>query len=154
MLRAYEPANEAWDLCAAVGESSLWVLTGIGAPRLLVGRADDAARAYDEAAQRHPASPLPLMGLACVLASRGDHGGAIDAEAACIDRFPHVSPASRAVVAAWVGDRDRLLALLTQARARKDLDLLQTAIHPALDPFARDAEVQRLLPLGGYAGLR
>jgi hypothetical protein len=33
------------------------------------------------------------------------------------------------------------------------MNLLQAAIHPALDPYARDAEVQRLLPLGGYAGL-
>jgi hypothetical protein len=38
-------------------------------------------------------------------------------------------------------------------RARKDKNAPQVAIHPALDPYVRDAEVQHLLPLGRYADL-
>lgn len=153
MLRAYESAREAWSMCAAIGESSLWVLTGTGAHHLLAGDVEAASRAYDDAAQRYPHSPVPPMGQACVLARRGDEAAALAAESACVERFPHVSPASRAVLAAWRGDRERMVPLLMQARARKDMDLPQAAIHPALDPYARDAEVQRLLPLGRYVGL-
>jgi tetratricopeptide (TPR) repeat protein len=154
LLREREPAGEAWALCSAVGEASLWVLTGSGAHHLLAGDMEAASRAYDDAAQRFASSPVPLLGQACVLACRGDPDGARAAESACVARFPHVSPAGRAVLAAWLGERDRMISLLMQARTRKDMDLLHTAIHPALDPYARDAEVQRLLPLGGYATLR
>ena len=154
LLRAFDAAGEAWSMCAAVGESSLWVLTGIGQHRLLVGEIDAACDAFDDAAVRFPNSPVPPMGLACALALRGDADAALAAEVSCVARYPHVSPASRAVLAAWRGDRDRLVSLLAQARARKDMDLAQASIHPALDPFARDAEVQRLLPLGPFAGLR
>ncbi|MFO1311989.1 MAG: hypothetical protein U1F41_07995 [Burkholderiales bacterium] len=154
MLRAYDSAGEAWSMCAAVGEASLWVLTGIGAHRLLVGELDGAAEAFDDARTRFPHSPLPPIGQACVLARRGDAEAALAAELGCLARFPHVSPASRAVLAAWRDDRDRLVSLLAQARARKDMDLPQASIHPALDPFVTDAEVRRLLPLGPFAGLR
>jgi tetratricopeptide (TPR) repeat protein len=154
LLRERESAGEAWALCSAVGEASLWVLTGTGAHHLIAGDVDAASRAYDDAAQRFPTSPVPPMGQAYVLARRGRLDDARTAESACVARFAHASPAGRAVLAAWMGERDRVISLLMQARARKDMDLLHAAIHPALDPYARDAEVQRLLPLGGYAGLR
>lgn len=154
MLRAYDAAAEAWSMCAAVGEQSLWVSTGIGGHRLLVGEVDAAFEAFEDAARRFPDSPVPPMGLACALARRGDAVQALAAEAACVARFPHVSPASRAVLAAWRGDRERLVSLLAQARARKDMDLPQASIHPALDPFAHDAEIQRLLPLGPFGSRR
>lgn len=153
-LRAWDPAGEAWGLCVATGESSLWVLTGLGAHRLLVGDLALAATAFNEAVRRYPESPIPSLGQACVLALRGEVVAARAAEQACAARFPHVSAANRAVLAAWLGERERMLALLAQARAAREMELVQAAIHPALDPYARDAEVARLLPLGCYVGLR
>ncbi len=154
MLRLFEASSEAWALCAATGESSLWVLCGVGMHHVLAGRLEDATPSFAEAARRHPDSPMPWMGCAYVLALQGDAAGARAAEAACVERFPHVSAAGRAVLAAYLGERDRMLSLLAQARATRDMELVHAAIHPALDPYARDAEVQRLLPVGGYAGLR
>lgn len=154
MLRRFEASGEAWALCAATGEASLWVLCGTGMHHLLVGELARATQCFDEAESRHSQSPMAAMGRAYVLALTGDAAAAHDVEAACRARFAHVSPASRALLAAWLGERERMVALLTQARAARDMELVQTAIHPALDAFAHDAEVQRLLPLGGYAGLR
>jgi len=153
-LRAWEPAGEAWGLCVASGESSLWVLTGIGTHHLLVGDLALAAAAFDEAVRRYPESPMPPLGRACVLALQGEAAAARAAEQACAARFPHVSAANRAVLAAWLGERERMLTLLAQARAAREMELVTAAIHPALDPYAREAEIAPLLPLGCYVGLR
>lgn len=153
-LRLYEAGGEAWALCAATGETSLWVLTGLGTHRLLRGDLHGAAMSFDEAVQRYPDSPVPLLGQASVHALRGEADAARAAEDACVARFPHTSAASRALLAAWLGERERMVTLLARARATREMELPQAAVHPALDPHARDADVARLLPFGCYAGLR
>lgn len=153
-LRMYDAGGEAWALCEATGEASLWVLCGVGTHRLLTGKLAEAAVSFEEAARRHPTSPQPLMGEAYVLAAEGRTTAARAAEQACIARFPHAGTAARAVLAGYLGERERVCELLAQAHASHDMELIQAAIHPALDAFARDADVAALLPFGCYVGLR
>jgi tetratricopeptide (TPR) repeat protein len=147
--RAYEEAREAWGLCRAAGDVSQWALVGAGMNELADGNLDAAREMLEKAVARFPDLPSVSIAYACLLAAEGKARDARAAERACLARFPYYSPASLAALAAFLDDRERVVTLLAEARAQSDMGLPATAIHPALDRFAFDEEVVRLLPFGG-----
>jgi len=95
-----------------------------------------AASMIDEAARRLPELPAVLVGRAVARAAQGDPAGALALERECAERFPHYSPAQRAVPAARRGDRAQAFALIRDALDTHDLELLAATLDPAFDAFA------------------
>ncbi len=142
--RRYDDARNAWTLCRATGEMSLWVLTGAGMNELAAGNFDAAETLVAEAVARFPDMPTALLCRAYVHAARGDAEAALALDRACIARFPHYSPANRAVLAALLRDRRATLQLLTAALDARDMDFLYATIQPAFDWLADDPELRGL----------
>jgi hypothetical protein len=103
-------ARAAWSLCRAAGEASAWVRLGEASNELADGQAGLAASMIDEARAGLPDLPAVLVGRAVARAAQGDPAGALALERECAERFPHYSPAQRAVPAARRGDRAQALA--------------------------------------------
>jgi TolB-like protein len=131
--RDFDAAREAYALCRAAGESSLWTLTSGGMNELAAGRLDAAAPLLDDAAARFPDMPMALMAHACLFAARGDAVRARAIDDACAARFPFSSPAGRAVVSALLRDRETTLQRLAAAVDMRDMSLLAATMSPALD---------------------
>ncbi len=148
--RAFEQARDAWSLCRAAGDTSLWMPIGAGVQELAAGDLDAAQALFDEALERFPDLPTALIGRAYVHAARGNADDARALERQCLARHPHFSAANRAVLAAMLDDRAGVIALLAQARARHDMDLPQAVIHAAFDRYANDPQVVRLFPFGAW----
>jgi tetratricopeptide (TPR) repeat protein len=142
--RKYDQAREAYALCRASGEASLWVLTGAGMNELAAGNLDAAALLLSDAEKRFPDMQAAVLSHAILRAVEGDHERARAIERECIDRFPHCSPANRAVLAALLHDKDGTLLLLTQAYAMHDMALLPATMHPAFDWLTDDADFLQL----------
>jgi len=131
-------ARAAWSLCRAAGETSAWVRLGEADNELTDGRTALAASMVDEAARALPDLPAVLVSRAVVRAAQGDSAGALALERECAERFPHYSPALRAIPAARRGDRAQALALIGEALDRHDLGLLEATLDPAFDAYAGD----------------
>jgi len=131
-------ARAEWSLCRAAGDASVWVQLGEARNELGDGHAGLAATIVDEAARHLPDLPAVLAARATMRAAQGDAAGALALERECAERFPHYSPAQRAVSAAWRGDRDRVLALVGEALDARDLELLAATLDPAFDAFDDD----------------
>jgi TolB-like protein len=145
--RQHDAARESYALCRAAGEASLWILTSAGMNELAAGSPGslDAAEALlDEAATRFPDMPAALLCHACLHAARGDAEQARDIERDCAARFPFASPASRAVVASALRDKDETMLRLAQALAGRDMTLLAATMQPAFDWLAADAKFRQL----------
>jgi len=142
--RQHDAAREAYALCRAAGEASMWILTSAGMNELAAGSLDAAAALLGEAATRFPDMPAALISHACLHAARGDAESARDIDRECVVRFPFVSPAARAVVAALLRDRDETIIRLAQALAAGDMTLLAATMQPAFDWLAGDADFRQL----------
>ena len=142
--RQFDMAREAFALCRAAGEASLWILTSAGMNELWAGNLDAASALIGEAVARFPDMPAPLVCDACLHAARGDaeRARAIDRE--CAVRYPYFAPANRAVVAALLHDRDAALQWLAQALGVRDVTLLAATTLPAFDWLADDADFREL----------
>jgi len=134
--RRSSDARAAWSLCRAAGEASAWVQLGEAGNELADGQPGLAASMIDEAARRLPELPAVLVGRAVARAAQGDPAGALALERECAERFPHYSPAQRAVPAARRGDRAQAFALIRDALDTHDLELLAATLDPAFDAFA------------------
>ena len=142
--RQYDAAREAYALCRAAGEASPWILTSGGMNELAAGNLDAAAALIGDGAAHFPDIPAALVGRACLYAARGDAERARDVDRDCAARFPFVSPASRAVVAALLRDKDQTLHLLAQAVATGDMALLAATMQPAFDWLTGDPDFREL----------
>jgi TolB-like protein/Tfp pilus assembly protein PilF len=142
--RQYDAAREAHALCRAAGESSLWILTTAGMNELAAGSLEAAAALLGEAATRFPDMPAALLSHACLHAARGDAERARDIDRECAARFPFASPASRAVMAALLRDKDETMHHLAQALAARDMTLLAATMQPAFDWMAGDTDFRHL----------
>jgi len=142
--RQYDAAREAYALCRAAGEASMWILTSAGMNELAAGSLDAAAALLGEAAARFPDMPAALLCHACLHAARGDAERARDIDRECAARFPLVSPAGRAVVAALLRDNDGTMQLLAEALAAHDMTLLAATMQPAFDRLAGNADFRQL----------
>ncbi|HEY8243486.1 MAG TPA: tetratricopeptide repeat protein [Casimicrobiaceae bacterium] len=137
-------ARAAWSLCRAAGDTSAWVQLGEASNELADGHAMLASTMIDEAARRLPELPAVLVSLAVVRATQGDAAGALTLERECAARFPHYSPAQRAVPAAWRGDHAQVLALIGEALDTRDLELLAATLDPAFDTYAGESAFEAL----------
>jgi tetratricopeptide (TPR) repeat protein/TolB-like protein len=144
LQRRYAEADEAWSMCRAAGETSLWLAAGEGMNALAAGRLDEAESKLKEADARMPDQPGLLLRLACVHAAKGEHGRARAIERDCAKRFRWHSPAQLATPAAWRRDRGTTLALLAEALDRRDVALLGATMDPAFDWLAGDAVFEKL----------
>jgi Tfp pilus assembly protein PilF len=142
--RRFDDARNAWALCRAAGETSLWYLHGAGMNELAAGKIEAAAALLAEGATRFPDLPIAIVGKACLHAARGERGRAQALVDDCAARFPHYSPANLAVVAAMMGDREKTLRLLGDALDRRDMALPAATMFPALDWLADDPALRQL----------
>jgi tetratricopeptide (TPR) repeat protein len=142
--RRYVEAREAWKLCRAAGESSLWIMTGEGMNELASGNVDAAAAMLEANAQLALDQPALLICQACMHAAMGDDSRSRMLERTCLERFPTYSPAHRAVLAALREDRDSMLGLIDVALRTTDMALLPATMDPALDRYADDPALRAL----------
>lgn len=137
--RRYDTAREAYLLCRAAGESSLWTLTSGGMNELYAGNLNAAAALLEEAAARFSDMPTALLARACLDAARGDADRARAIVHDCTVRFPFYAPANHSVVTALLRDREATLLWLGKALEVADMTLLAATMSPALDWLASDA---------------
>ena len=136
--RRYAEARDAWALCRAAGEGSVWALVGYGMNELAAGDLDAAAPLLIEALERFPDIPAVLVSHAALHAARGDHERASAIEREYEARYPFYSPSHRALVPALRRDRESTLRLLDEALSIRDMDLIPGTMHPAFDWLADD----------------
>jgi len=142
--RRYEAAREAWTLLRAAGEASSWGLWSAGRNALFAGDLPAALALLEEAVQRFPDEPAALCELACALALAGKSAEAKEMREALIARHPFFPLARQAAISACLREREATLSLLRAAMDSQDLTFLHTAISPALDWLAGDAELLAL----------
>ena len=144
LQRRHEEADEAWALCRASGDTSLWTVAGQGMNALAAGRVDDAQAMIGDALLRSPGQPRLVVWQACVHAARGEHDRALACERECAKQSPWLSPAHRAMPAAIRRDRETTLRLIAEALDRRDLGLPFVSMDRALDWLAGDRDFERL----------
>lgn len=144
LQRRYEDADEAWLLCRASGDTSLWTVAGRGMNALAAGRLDDAQAMIGEALAQAPGQPRLVVWQACIHAARGEHDRALACERECAKQSPWLSPAHRAMPAAIRRDRETTLRLIAEALDRRDLGLPFVSMDRALDWLAGDPDYERL----------
>src|SRR6185312_7177218 len=135
-LREYDEAREAWALCRAGGEASVWLLVGAAMTELGAGDIAAADALAADALARFPDSPSAQNARAILYAAKGDAAAAHAQELATRARFPHFAQSQRAVIAALCGERDAALAALEAALACHDMSLQQALGMPAFDALA------------------
>lgn len=146
--RRYDDASDAWALCRAAGETSLWLLGGEAFTALAAGRLDDAAALARKYAQQMPDDPTALYCLTAVAAGQGDAARARELDLETGRRFPWFPASHRALPAALLHDRPATLRWLEIALDRRDLTLLAATMHRAFDWLDGDPDYE---PLRGRA---
>ncbi|MBS0320005.1 MAG: hypothetical protein JSR18_05645 [Proteobacteria bacterium] len=132
LLREYEEARDAWTLCRAGGESSLWLLQGSAENEIERGDFAAADALLREGEARFPQLASTWLARAQWHAAQGDAAAARANEARCIDA-PRVATAMRGVLAARLREDARALDLLEGSYRERDLWLLTALVSPALD---------------------
>lgn len=136
--RRYAEARDAWALCRAAGEGSVWALSGCGMNELAAGNLDVAAPLLIEAVKRFPDTAVVLVDHAALCAAMGDHDRASAIEREYEARYPFYSPAHRALVPALRHDRESTLRLVEEAISTSDMGLLPATMHRAFDWLGDD----------------
>lgn len=144
LMRRYAEARDAWRLCRAAGEDSVWYLNGVGQLELESGHLDRAAPLLRSVGENYPDLPGSQLALAALHARRGEGQAAHTLLGACKARFPNYAASSHALVYAWLGERTPMLQHLEEAIQQRDMGLLATTLSPAFDPFANDPALRKL----------
>lgn len=151
-LREYDEAREAWALCRAGGEASVWLLVGSAMNELCAGDVAGADALARDALARFADAPSAQIASAIVRAASGDAARARAQEAATYARFPHFPLSQRAVVAALCGERERALSAVEAALARHDMSLQQVLGMPAFDALASEPRFRAVAERCGVRG--
>ncbi|MBI3150430.1 MAG: hypothetical protein HYZ17_18140 [Betaproteobacteria bacterium] len=145
MQRRYTAAEEAWALLRAAGEASSWGLWSAGRNATFAGDTATGIARLEIAVQKFPDEPAAPCELACALALGNQKLRARKLREEILRRHPQLPLARLASISACLGERDETLRLLRASMASQDLSVLHTAISPALDWLAEDAELLALL---------
>ncbi|MCU0724641.1 MAG: tetratricopeptide repeat protein [Planctomycetes bacterium] len=140
----------------ATGPLTLEVMQNRGAALLMLGRAEEAAEAYRQAAAAAPGSGGPLAGLAAALARGGDLAGAVAAGREAVKADPAAEGAAVALAEALIlsGEETEARAVLAAhvaraggaTRARTLLGQLSLAVGRPREAKREFAEVLRAAP--------
>ncbi|MBN1476810.1 tetratricopeptide repeat protein [Candidatus Sumerlaeota bacterium] len=151
LLGDYESAGRIYDLYLRSfpqGEEINLALERLIISLIEVGRADDALRVWDRAAQVRPErvqDPDILMQRADAQIALGDHAAAAETLLDLIARFPNRGPITRAHLAAglcleaqsrWAEARDLYTALVHQWPSAPEADIARERLD-AIERFAR-----------------
>lgn len=151
-LREYGEAREAWALCRAGGEASVWLLVGSAMNELCAGDVASAEALAADALARFPDAPSAQIASAMLCAAKGDTTGAHAQERATYARFPHFPRSRHAVVAALCGEREEALSSVEAALARHEMALQQVLGMPAFDALAGEPRFRAVVERCGVLG--